>query len=217
MKDKKIAIMAFVPLLMVLLMWGRLPKEVALQWNLSGAARYGSKWELLPFAGLNLLIGFGLPLSARLDPKRWNVLRFSASYASMIFMMELFMTALIGLVLLEAMCPGRISMPKAMTILIGILFICIGNQMPKMRQNFYIGIKTPWTLENRVVWCKAQRLGGKGMFFGGCLLAVCGFFVSEAWMLGLMIAVVIFGCIVPMGMSYIWYRQEEKKRSNEKI
>lgn len=211
MKNKKIAGMAFVPLLMVLATWGRLPEEVPLQWNLSGVARYGSRWELIPFAGLNLLIGFGLPLLAKIDPKRRNDSQFSAIQASMIFMVELFLTALIGFVLLEAMRPGTISMLKAATILLGILFIWLGNLMPKVRQNFFMGIKTPWTLENRAVWFKAQRLGGKGLFFGGCLLVVCGFFISEAWMIGLMIAVVIFGCIVPMGMSYIWYREEEKK------
>ena len=56
----------------------------------------------------------------------------------------------------------EVNMPMAATILIGLLYIIIGNVMPKLRFNYVAGIRTPWTLSDERVWDKTHRLGGKG-------------------------------------------------------
>lgn len=210
---KRIAMVIFsiLPLLMVLAVYSKLPAQVPLQWNLEGVSRYGAKWELFPLAGMNILFGILMPLFAKIDPKRKNYERFQKTYDWLILGLMGFLTVLMGLTLVESLYPNTMNIPKAVCCMVAALFIFIGNMMPKVKQNYFTGIKTPWALSNAVVWNKTQRLGGKAFFFGGILILVAAFVVREDILKGIVIAVTAFVCIVPTVMSYIWYQQEARK------
>ena len=210
-KRVTMVIFSILPLLMVLAVYSKLPEQVPLQWNLEGVSRYGEKWELFPLAGMNLLFGILMPLFAKIDPKRKNYERFEKTYDWLILGLMGFLTVLMGLTLVESLYPNTMNIPKVVCCMMAVLFIFIGNMMPKVKQNYFTGIKTPWALSNAVVWNKTQRLGGKAFFFGGILMLIATLVFREDILKGILIAVVAFVCIVPMVMSYIWYQQEARK------
>ena len=118
---------------------------------------------------------------------------------------------LMGLTLAETMHPGVMNIPKVVCCMVAVLFIFIGNMMPKVKQNYFTGVKTPWALSNDVVWNKTQRLGGKAFFFGGILMLIAIFAVGQDILKWIVIAITAFICLVPTVMSYVWYQQEMRK------
>ena len=210
-KRAAIAILSILPLLMVLAIYSRLPEQVPMEWGLEGVSRYGEKWKLFPLAGMNLLFAFLMPVFAKIDPKRKNYEKFQETYDWFILWLLGFITVIIGLTLIETLHPGRINIPKVICGLVAVLFIFIGNKMPKVKQNYFTGVKTPWALSNEVVWNKTQRLGGKAFFFGGILLLIAALGAAEKVLMTITFGVVAIICIVPTVMSYIWYQQELRK------
>lgn len=215
-KEKRIAmiILAVLPVAMLLAVYSKLPEMVPLQWGTDGVSRYGEKWELIPFAGMNILFGIGMPLLAKIDPKRKNYERFSETYHTITLMIMVFMVVMIGLTLVETLYPGTFPVVKVVNGMVGLLLMLVGNMMPKVKRNYFTGVKTPWALSSDTVWNKTQRLGGKAFFFGGLLILLCAVIAPLRWMGEVVIAVVAFVCIVPVVMSYIWYQQEVKNGGN---
>jgi uncharacterized membrane protein len=96
-----------------------------------------------------------------------------------------------------------IPMETIAPIIAGILFIALGNYMPKCRQNYTIGVKLPWTLNSEENWNKTHRLAGLVFVFGGTVVTVLGFF-GLTWPLLAVLPILI---IVPSVYSYILYRK----------
>ena len=218
MKIKKIliAILAIAPILMVLAVYSKLPAQVPMHWGIDGNVdRYGDKMELFLLAGMNILMAvmmYGLP---KIDPKKRNYERFQGSYEWMIIWIMAFYVVIMGVVLLETMNPGRFDIGRVICSMVGILFIAIGNMMPKVKNNFFMGIKTPWSLSSDVVWNKTHRLGGKCFVFGGVLMILSGFSGDGKIMFAATMLMVAVIAVVPMVMSYIWYKQEMQKMKEE--
>ena len=159
------------PFLMLLAVYGKLPAEVPMHWNIHGEIdRYGSKNELFLIAGINIFLGVFMAVMAKIDPKQKNYARFRETYDWIIIWTLGFMTALMGVVLVETMQPGTLDISKTICMMVGLLFIVLGGMMPKVKQNFFTGVKTPWTLSSDEVWNKTQRLGGKSLVLGGVLI-----------------------------------------------
>ena len=200
------------PFLMILAVYSKLPAEVPLHWNIHGEIdRYGSKNELFLLAGLNIFLGVFMSVMAKVDPKQKNYAKFRETYDWIIIWTLGFMTGLMGVVLVETMQPGTVDISKAVCMMVGILFIVLGSMMPKIKQNFFTGVKTPWTLSSEEVWNKTQRLGGKSLVLGGILIMGSAFLSSGEAAVFMIILVAVLVTVVPMGMSYIWYKQEMDK------
>jgi uncharacterized membrane protein len=86
----------------------------------------------------------------------------------------------------------------------------LGNILPKVRDNYFVGIKTPWTLSDSEVWRKTHRLGGYAFFFGGLLIALSSFLANTKILFILIMAVACFVSLVPNAMSYVWWRQKNR-------
>lgn len=93
----------------------------------------------------------------------------------------------------------------------GILFLFIGNILPKVKSNFYMGIKTPWALSSEEVWRKTHRLGGKCFFLAGIAITVSSFLPHQEPVFRITFACIMAACLIPGIMSYIWWRQEQNK------
>jgi uncharacterized membrane protein len=76
---------------------------------------------------------------------------------------------------------------RPVAIATGVLLLAVGNYLGKARQNWLIGLKTPWTLADAGVWDKTHRYAGRGLFLGGLVLIVLGFLFHDALVLGLAI------------------------------
>ena len=214
MKDRKNSILlwaaALLPFLMVAAVWVRLPVQVPTHWGFSGSAdQYSPRWVLWMLAAANPLICLLMAFFLKADPKSGNYQKFRGSYWVFQFAMALFLDALMALTLLETLRPGTVNISVAMQLFIAVLLMVVGNMMPKFRQTYFCGIKTPWTLASERVWTRTHRLGGRLYFVAGiCVFA--GAFAVTAVGFAVLLAAIIAASVIPAVMSYVWFRQEQK-------
>lgn len=205
-------VLAVLPLVMVLAVYNKLPEQVPMHWGINGEVdRYGEKSELFLLAGLNLFFGILLPLLARIDPKRRNYERFQETYDRIILWVLGFMAVIMALILVEIFRPDTVPISKTICGMVGILFIALGNMMPKVKRNYFTGVKTPWTLSSDTVWNKTHRLCGKLFVLGGFLMILGTFLFQGQGMFLLTILVILIIVFLPMVMSYRWYQKETEK------
>lgn len=155
----------------------KLPNPCPIHWNIDGEPdNFGSPllaaWLMpgltIPIFGLLI----GLPL---LGPFRKNIEAFRVIYGRICVFIAAVFLALHVLFMLEAN-GTNVRMGPSIGIILGIMFMVLGNWMGKMRRNLYIGIRTPWTIANDVVWEKTHRLGGRLFVAAGIVtVAVCPF------------------------------------------
>ncbi len=140
--------------------WPSAPEQIPVHWHISGRVdRYGGKFEgllLLPLLalGLYLLLLF-LP---RIDPRRANYARFRNAYLTVRVAIFLFIALIYGFMLLW-IGGTRLNPSVVVPAMIGVLFVVLGIPMGKIRPNWFVGIRTPWTLTSELSWRKTHRLG----------------------------------------------------------
>lgn len=206
-------ILSLLPLLMVLAVYPELPALVPMHWEINGvSAEYGEKWMLLPLGGMSVLMTALLWAVPKIDPRKENYRRFERAYFSICVVLNVFFMAVMAIVLAESLSPGRISVPRAAGALCGLLFLFIGNLMPKIKSNFSTGFKTPWALSSEEVWNKTQRLGGRLFVLGGLVLLAGCFFVEEKALFAALPGILFVILLLPTVMSWRWYRQEQEEK-----
>jgi uncharacterized membrane protein len=190
------------PVLAGLILWSRLPEQMPTHWNASGEV---DGWSGKAFAV------FGLPLimvaaqwlcmlGTAADPKKNN-------HSEKVLHLVLWIIPVLSVVMhtftyLIALGYG-VRMEVMMPIFIGLIFTIIGNYLPKCKQNYTIGIKIPWTLNNEENWNKTHRFAGWLWTFCGIAIMLTGF-LGSFWIF-LPIALVMV--IVPVVYSYILHRK----------
>lgn len=203
-------ILGIIPIIVLACVYTHLPEQVPMHWGISGEVEYSAKWQVWIMFSLGPILTILFDVLPKIDPKRKNYEKFGQYYDLFIIVMLVFLMIMDGIMLLESFLPGTISVGKVVFILIGILFAILGNILPKIKTNFYMGIRTPWALTNSDVWNKTQRLAGKMMFVVGLISIVSGMLLSEFVCFVIMMISVACMTIVPLVMSYVWYRKLEK-------
>jgi uncharacterized membrane protein len=150
-----------------------------------------------------LLLLTVLPL---IGPFRRNFENFRNVYGKICVLVATLFLLLHAIELLKAV-GHTFSIGSAMAILVGSLIAVLGNWMGKIRRNFYVGIRTPWTIANDRVWEKTHRVGGPIMVVVGIASVISGLvapdWVSYAVLIGGAIALAVWS----MGYSLYWYRR----------
>ncbi len=213
MKERKqtilIWIVALLPLAMAATAWARLPEQVPIRWGFNGEVdEYGSRWMLLFFAAINPAVVLLMQVLPKIDPRKDNYPKFRASYHVFQLTFTLFMDGVLLAMLAETLRPGTVHIGVVIQMLAAILMIVIGNMMPKFRQTYFCGFKTPWTLSSERVWTKTHRLGGR-MYFGAGIVVLLGAFLPAKLSFAVLFLAVLTAAIVPTVMSYVWFRQEQ--------
>ena len=212
MKRKQMLVLwaaALLPLVMVALAWAKLPAQVPIHWNLEGSVdRYAGRAVLWLLAALNAVIVLLMGVFPKADPKRDNYRKFQSSYNSFRLLFALFMDAIMLITLVEALRPGSVGVGKFVQVMAGLLLAVVGNMMPEFRQTFFCGIRNAWTLSSEQVWAKTHRLSGR-MFFAAGLLNIPGAFLPAPWNFTVLMVSVLASGFIPLGMSYLWFRQEQ--------
>ena len=202
------SIIILLPIVAGLLIWNYLPEQIATHWGIDGEP---DRWSSKSFAI------FGLPLI--LLAVHWTCVFFTShdpknkDQNSKVFNMVLWILPVISLVvcgLTYAVALGNdINIGMAVRILLGILFVIIGNYMPKCRQNHTIGIKVPWTLHDEENWNKTHRFAGRFWVFGGLLL-LATIFVPLDNFVYVLLPLILLMAFAPMIYSYVYYRKQLK-------
>ena len=212
MKMKKsmvvlISFLSLAPLLLVAAVYSRLPDTIPMQWGFNGQVRYDPKINIWFMASLSPLLALLFPFMAKIDPRKRNYEKFGGAYQAFMAIMLLFLLMMNGIVISESFYPGRISVYHVVMLGVGLLFVYMGNIMPKVKSNFYIGMRTPWTLSDTDVWYKTNRLSGYMFFVSGLILCLMPFILPEKAAFIALLAIASVNVIVPTVMSYIWYRK----------
>lgn len=106
---------------------------------------------------------------------------------------------------------GDLKGVNVLMLLMGLLFVFIGNLLPKVPKNFFVGYKTPWTLANETVWDKTHRLGGILFVISGLILILKGFILLGNSGFQAVSAVVAFGlALYPVLHSFILFKRLDK-------
>ncbi|MDO4270988.1 MAG: SdpI family protein [Eubacteriales bacterium] len=201
-------VLAVVPLIMVAVSYGLLPDQVPTHWGFDGAVTYGPKSTMWMIGGMSVLFAVLFPVLPHIDPRRRNYDKFMPSYDLFQVVMMLFLIGMTGVILTETFRPGTVNVGTVVTGLVSLLFVVLGNMLPKFRQNYFSGLKNPWTLASEAVWVRTHRLGGKLLFAAG-LLGLASCFLPETPRYFVFFGALLIAVLIPNVMSYIWFRQEK--------
>jgi uncharacterized membrane protein len=193
------------------ILWKQLPSQMASHWDTNDQVNgYMPKfWGvfLMPLITLGVLILFlVLP---NIDPLKANIAQFRESFNLFIVLIVAFMLYVHGLTLAWSLGYQDFRMSAAMLPFMGVLFIAVGWMLRKAKRNFFIGIRTPWTLSSDTVWDKTHQLGSVLFMASGALAIVGGFFGGTAafW---LMFVPLIGSSLFLVVYSYVLYHNETK-------
>ena len=198
-------------LAVVLSIWAypQLPPTIATHWNVGGTADgFSSRATAVLIMPLVIIGLTGLfNVLPKLDPRRANYAKFIDTYWLIANAVLLFI--LIGHGMIIATGLGYpVKVDRFMPIGIGLLFIVLGNYLTRVEPNWFIGIRTPWTLSSDTVWRKTHRTGGWLMVVGGFVLAASVFLPQGAF-LPLLIAAILIVAVIPVVQSYILWKREQ--------
>lgn len=202
-------ILAVISFALTILFYDKLPEQIPIHWNWAGNAdKYASKSFGAFFApALMVLIWIGMVLLPKIDPKKANYKRFESSYEIVIGVIVTFLFVLQMGILLGSL-GFNISIDKIVILMMGIMFVIIGNYLPKAKSNFFYGIKTPWTLTSDVSWRKTHRLGGKLFVISGLLIVISTLLFQNEYQMIFMMIGLIATVIVPIVASYFYAKGE---------
>jgi len=184
-----------------------LPDKVPTHWGISGKPdAWGSPAFALWFGPCMVVVlmfmTWGLP---KISPRQFAIDRFSESYSTIMLMVTALM-AVIHFIILRATAGLDIQLNLWMMVVLGVFFSVLGNMMGKVRRNFFMGVRTPWTLASERVWEATHRKTGRIWFFGGIAIALLALVGAP---LGIQIGIMIVMSIWPILLSYILYRKLE--------
>lgn len=201
-KSSIISIIASILILIIfnILFYDKMPAELPTHWNFQGEADdYSSKFDAMILTHgflvvMNIFACFMLDNDPR-NKKQKNFLMILSKLAMPAIMIVVYtITVMVGL--------GRdVNVSVIIPLFVGLLFIAIGNYLPKTRRNYTMGIKLPWTLNSDENWRRTHRLGGICFIIIGFCLIISVFLKSEI----IFIASLIIGTIIPSVYSYYLY------------
>jgi len=190
-----------------------LPEQIPTHWNSSGEVdgymkKPGGVLIMPAMALITYVIMKVIPV---ISPKGFRTDKFSDVIAVLQVTLVGFMSIVAILVLLEAR-GLNVRINEMIIAGTGLLFVIIGNYLGKVRKNFFIGIRTPWTLASDEVWNRTHRIGGKLFMLSGVIIwigALLG--LPLTWTVGVAVGLVL----IPLVYSYFLYRRIEGFDSND--
>jgi uncharacterized membrane protein len=207
---KEIGIWAIMilPIIYLFLVWNQLPQIVPTHFGADGQPNgWSSKQSLLyMIPGLTVGIYALLTIIPVIDPKG-KIEAMGNKY----FLFKLFMIvfmSIICFIVIQAGINKTLGNTNLLFLCVGGLLAFMGNYLQAIKPNYFIGIRTPWTLENETVWRKTHRLGGKLYFIAGLLIIILPFTIKHRFDQYL-IAIVLTASFIPIIYSYIIFRQEK--------
>ena len=171
---------------------------------------WGSKFTVLLYPAILVLVTVLAVPMIQLDPKQDNYERFSKYYYNFFLGFALFFLAMEAANIAIAM-GAAINVGSIICFVTGVLMFFVGNMMPKIKQNFFFGIKTPWALTDEENWFKTHRLGGKTFAVGGIVIMIAAFIPGE-FKIWILLAAVIIMTTVPMVYSYMLFKRKNNAK-----
>jgi uncharacterized membrane protein len=194
--------------------YAHFPERVPTHWDFAGQVNgWGTRWQgafIIPIMLVVMYIFFLLlPL---LDPKKERYAQFVKTY----HVFKNLLLVVLGVIYFVTSLNGigyNIPIQYVVPGIIGLLFVVMGNYMSKLKRNWFIGIRTPWTLSSEEVWNKTHRVGGYLFILAGVAMVITPFLPQTLGLIvfGAMMVAIIFGTL---GYSYFLFLKEKKNAKN---
>lgn len=210
-KEIGLILLSLMPIVLIWIVWDQLPERIATHFDGNGEPNgWSTKTGFLIMAGF---LGPGLYLLMlllpRFDPKK-RLQEMGNKYYTLRLIMGVFMASIM-VYIVYASIPGNTHSFNFVFVIIGTLFAVLGNYFQTIRPNYFLGIRTPWTLESPEVWKSTHRLGGKLWMIGGLSGVLLSFILPRE--IFKIIFIVIIGTItvVPIVYSYLEFKKIKKQ------
>lgn len=205
-KESLRLVIILLPFVFLAIFWTDLPDRIPMHWNLQGEVDgYGSRLGLLGLAAINLVVFVMFILLPHLDPKRQNYALFQDKWHIMQVIIHLFLTYVFMLIAFIAL---GYQLQADLIIKYGIigLFLILGNYLGTLRRNYFIGIKTPWTLSSDYVWRRTHRFAATLWVMSSLLMLLYNFWEKTyPWAFFVYIGVL---AVVPVVYSFVIYKNQ---------
>lgn len=196
------SLLILLPVAAGVILWNQLPVQIPTHWNMAGEV---DGWSSKGFAV------FGLPLillavqwicllGTSADPKKAH---HSEKVLHLVFWIVPVLAIVLSTVMYAVALGKTVKVDVILMVLLGLVFVIIGNYLPKCRQNYTIGIKLPWTLHSEENWNRTHRLAGRIWVVCGLVVLLGGFF-GQAWII---LAAGLVMVLVPTVYSYLLFRK----------
>jgi uncharacterized membrane protein len=210
-KELPIIGIVLMPFVYLAFIWKTLPNKVPTHWNYKGEVdHWGDKFSLIGLLFMLPVFTYALMLVIpKIDPKK-RIALMGGKFYQLKFFLVLFMSIL-ALFIIFITKNQSFSSPNLIYVIAGVLLIVFGNYFKVIQPNYFIGIRTPWTLENNEVWKVTHVFAGKLWVIGGLVIVLGGLIFENHSFSIAFISLVVVLAIVPMVYSYIKFKEIEKK------
>ena len=208
MKQSKSSILlTVVSLLLSLTVFSSLPEQIPAHWNVHGTVdRFAPKLTVFIFPGIIFLITILFQFMRRTDPNSDNYDKFQREYHRYTFVIGLVFFA-VQIMTIAAAFRMDFNVNLIFCLGLGSLFIFIGNLLPKTKHNYFIGIRTPWTLADEQNWFRTHRLAGKIWVLGGLIVALTAL-APESFQVPVFLTILAVMVVTPFVYSYTEFRKK---------
>lgn len=187
-----------------------LPHQVPMHWDEHwNIDRYGSRYELLFFMLLPMILYYVMMLMKKIDPRKQNILKREKTYdmiqQGVFILFVLYMIFIYGKILYP-----NITIDYLLWGIMSVFFIFVGNYMPKIPQNYFLGVRTPWTMHDEDVWKKTHWVCGYLFIIFGIIIMLTAF-IAPHLMVSILSVFAVVIVIFCFGYSYYLYRKRDKR------
>ena len=209
-KELPLIAIVLLPFIYLAYIWNQLPEKVPMHWNIKGEIdRYGEKVELIIIPiFLPLLVYIIFLVVPKIDPK--NRLNKMGNKLQTIKFLLTTLMSILALFIIYTAKNESFTNPNYMVLIIGVLYIVLGNYFKTLKANYFIGIRTPWTLEKETVWKKTHELGGKLWFIGGIIVVIASLILRKETNFTVFLIITGIITIIPIVYSYLTFKNEQK-------
>lgn len=209
-KELPIIGIVLLPFVYLAYIWNQLPQEVPIHYNVKGEIdRYGDKSELIMIPILlPLLIYVLLLVVPYIDPKK-QIQKMGNKYHSLKLVLTL-ITSVLALFIIHSTKAGSLANPSFIFLILGVMYLILGNYFKTIKANYFIGIRTPWTLESEYVWKETHKLGGKVWFVGGILAIISSLLLSVETNIKVFLTITIIIALIPIIYSYLLFKKQKE-------
>lgn len=197
-------IITLMPLIVTLILFPTLPEKVPMHINFRGEIDgWGDKYQSLGLPIITIILSFVIPKFYKMENNEYSYRPINMISFGCVCLFNM----LTYIFLYIAFYPTNHNSNNIISAALCIFFIVIGNFLPKIKQNSFVGIRLPWTLNNEAVWYKTHRLGGIVWVLGGIImLPLCLFSSSSHSPIILVIGLAII-TIIPSVYAYVIYKR----------
>ncbi len=194
-------LITILPLVYLLAIWKTIPETVPLHFNFQMEAdNFGSKWIFAltscVWGPLLYILMYFIP---KIDPKKM-LKRNTKPYYIIRIAIQTLISAISIWIIYITVSYGKTEISfKFVPLLLSVFMIIFGNYMPTIKQNYFLGFRTPWTLESNEVWQRTHYWSGKAFFYGGLICLILSIIlpetISTSILVGLILSITVWGFI----------------------